>query len=205
MDALDFLKKDHDKVKQLFTKLEELSDGTDKNRAQHITSLVKMLDVHAQVEEEIFYPALRKHDELEEMVDEALDEHEQVKQMLDDLQAAVAGISYEDEDEDEEEPLTLREMIDELQDSVEHHVEEEENEIFVQVRELMEEDQLAELGKKMAERHRQLMETTEGSSGSRSSGKAKSQEGQSASGSSTGGKSSGSSKGKSSGSKHQNR
>lgn len=204
MDALDFLKNDHDKVKQLFKKLDELSDSADKTRAQHVSSLVRSLDVHAQIEEEIFYPALRKHEELEEQVDEALDEHEQVKQMLEDLQAAVAGISYEDEDDEDEEPLSLKEMIEELQDSVDHHVEEEENEMFAKVRELIDDDQLMDLGKKLQERQRQLLEMSDSSSEGRSSGKSKS-ESQSASGSPSGSGKSGGSKGKSSGSKHQSR
>ena len=80
MDALELLKQDHQKVKQLF----ERGQGTeDKKQQKQIFKEIKSeLETHARIEETIFYPAMQEHEELKDMVLESLEEHKQMKTVL---------------------------------------------------------------------------------------------------------------------------
>lgn len=125
MDLYRLLKQDHQKAKRLFERIAEAGEGAKKTRERLFQELKQELELHTRVEEEHFYPALEEFDETKDLVAEALSEHDEVKEKL----AALAQIDTEDESWPSE--------IEELQADVEHHVEEEENEIFPKARELL--------------------------------------------------------------------
>src|SRR5262249_24524425 len=117
--------------------------GNAASARQHRTvaeRICQELDTHARIEEQIFYPAVRAlHDQrLGELVGESVDEHATIKQRV-----AAARASLDDEN-------GLRERMSSLQECVDHHVHEEENEMFPLVEERMPEDERARLGRELA-------------------------------------------------------
>lgn len=141
-DAIALLKADHKAVKALFAETEELSDrakGQLKRLGDHICA---ELTVHAQIEEQIFYPAVkeragRNHRDERDLVLESVEEHALVKHVVSDLRGLDAG------DESYKPKLKV------LKEIVEQHVKEEEREMFPGVRELMDEEELIELGQQL--------------------------------------------------------
>ncbi|HEX6124185.1 MAG TPA: hemerythrin domain-containing protein [Pyrinomonadaceae bacterium] len=119
-DPIELLKADHRKVESLFEKVKANEDG---NNAATFKKIKEELDVHAHIEETIFYPhLLEKGDkELKKIVREGVEEHGQVKDMLTEIEG-LAGDSP-----------TFRAKVKVLMENVEHHVEEEENEMFPMV------------------------------------------------------------------------
>ncbi len=135
MDLYEMLKRDHMKAKRLFERLAEASEDAEKTRERLFAELKEELELHTQVEERHFYPALRDHDETRELIEEALDEHNAVKEMLQELTAG----------EVTDEAWT--EQLSELQEDVEHHVEEEETELFPLAQKLLERDKAEEIAR----------------------------------------------------------
>jgi len=84
MDALELLKEDHQKLKRLFKQIE----GTDApaKRQELFDQINTELEIHAHIEETIFYPALENFDELKDMVEKAWDEHAEVTALLGELE-----------------------------------------------------------------------------------------------------------------------
>ena len=134
MDAFELLKKDHKKVSQLFKEIEAASG----QRKKEIFARLKTeLDVHANVEERIFYPALENKEEARDITLEAYEEHKVVKDLLGELESSNAP-------EDEwDAKLTV------LKENVEHHVEEEEGELFSKARQALSKQEIEELGVEM--------------------------------------------------------
>jgi hemerythrin superfamily protein len=118
MNLYQLLKQDHQKVKRLFERLGEASDGTAKQRERLFAELKRELELHTAVEEKHFYPALRDRDEARELVEESLEEHGEVKRLLEEL------------DQADKEEGGWNDQLQELQEDVEDHVEEEETELF---------------------------------------------------------------------------
>ena len=131
MDALELLKQDHAKVKRLFDKAESV----DNREQKRIFNQIKIeLEIHAQIEENIFYPAMQRYDGLKELVAESLKEHGSMKALLQKL------VTLTD-------PEEFKDTLEELIDSVEHHAEdEEEGKMFPKVRELVSANELQKLG-----------------------------------------------------------
>ena len=178
VDVVSALKEDHKKVKELFDLFEEAEDR--RSKLQIVTQTLKSLTVHAQVEEEIFYPAFRKarsaEDETDELMDEALQEHHVAKILMAELEDMSPGDKFYDA------KYTV------LAESVKHHIEEEESEIFPEV----DEDEAAwkGVGERLVARREELMQGT-GKSGGNRNGRQSGQTGRAASASrSTGRKSS---------------
>ena len=133
MNALELLKQDHEKVKELFEQAEGTEDQ--KERKQLFNEIKKELDTHARIEEKVFYPAMKKHDELKDLVAESLKEHKQVKTMLRQMTKMGAGRSK------------FQEKLTSLIESVEHHAEEEEEgKMFPKVERIVDRSTLEELG-----------------------------------------------------------
>ena len=86
MDAFELLKRDHKKVSEIFEKLEPTTERGVKTREELFTRLKNELDVHARVEEQIFYPALKEAQETHDITLEAYEEHAIVKQLLAELE-----------------------------------------------------------------------------------------------------------------------
>ena len=135
MNALELLKQDHQKVKQLF---EEATHASDQNKRKDLFDKIDTeLEIHAHIEETVFYPALEKHEELKDMVAEALEEHQEVKTLLEEIEE----LGSESHD--------FGGKLQELMESVDHHVAEEEGEMFPKVREVFDETELEQLGKQL--------------------------------------------------------
>ena len=137
MDAFELLKKDHEKVSGIFEKLDATTERGVKTREELFTQLKQELDVHTRIEEEIFYPVLKEAKETEDLTLEAYEEHNVVKQLLVELEA----LPKDDE--------TWGAKLTVLKENVEHHVEEEEGELFDGAREVLSREQIEELGARM--------------------------------------------------------
>jgi hemerythrin superfamily protein len=136
MNAIELLKADHDKVEELFKQVEADEDGDHKSIFEQIKA---ELDVHAHIEEVIFYPKLKEEgdEELKDVVLEGIEEHRQVKMFLKELS------NLTDESEKFDPKLKV------LMEDVRHHVEEEESEMFPKVEKQFDEAVLEELGAEM--------------------------------------------------------
>jgi hemerythrin-like domain-containing protein len=136
MNAIDLLKEDHDKVEKLFEQFKANEEGDNADLAQRIT---EELEVHAHIEETIFYPRLIEEgdEELKSIVEEGIEEHRQVKMFLTEMKNLSDG----------SEKLNAKLKV--VVEDVEHHVEEEEGEMFTMVEEQFDEDVLNELGAEM--------------------------------------------------------
>ena len=158
MDAIELLKKDHEKVTELFrrfnggggiTGMVRRATGTipERQRRQAADQVCRELDVHALIEEEVFYPAVRSldDDKLNAMLAEAFNEHATVKRLV----ATIRNGIGRDAD--------LQSKMDDLQGCVDHHVREEENEMFPRIEELMDEGRRHELGTQLQTRKSQAM------------------------------------------------
>ena len=140
-DAIKLLKDDHKEVKTYFKQYEDLEDEAQKQALADKICLA--LTVHAQIEEEIFYPATREAINDDDLLDEAEVEHASAKQLIAEIQALKAGDRLFDA------------KVTVLGEYIEHHVEEEEAEMFPESRDS--ELDLKELGVQLAERKAELM------------------------------------------------
>jgi hypothetical protein len=142
MDAIKLLSADHREVEELFEKFEKATrDGTKQKIARQICTELK---IHAQIEEEIFYPALRGKISDDDL-DEAIVEHDGAKVLINDIEAAEADDDYYDA------------KVKVLQEEIEHHVKEEEKQqdnMFSQARKT--DVDLVALGEQLAARKQEL-------------------------------------------------
>jgi hypothetical protein len=144
MDAITLLKDDHKKVSGIFEKLDETTERAEKGREELFAQLKQELDVHAHIEETIFYPAIKQEAETRSITLEGLEEHHVIKMLLKELAAMSVG----------SEQWTAKLKV--LKENVEHHVEEEEGDMFKGAREVLSKEQLEDLGTRMeAEKKRQ--------------------------------------------------
>jgi hemerythrin superfamily protein len=137
MKATDLLKKQHRQVEKLFKQCENAKQP--RQRRQLMDQIVEMLKMHTKIEEEIFYPAVRElgTSKAEEMIDEAFEEHHVVDLVLAELP------KVDPEDERFEAKITV------LSELVEHHVEEEEGEMFPMAEKKLGTERVKELGQQM--------------------------------------------------------
>jgi iron-sulfur cluster repair protein YtfE (RIC family) len=143
MNAFTLLKSDHEKVAGILERIESTTERAIKTREELFTQLKNELDLHARIEEEIFYPALEEAEETREITLEAYEEHRLVKQLLGELEA---------EPKDAEE-WTAKFTV--LKENIEHHVEEEEGEMFKKARAVLSDDEAEALGERMEEAKQQ--------------------------------------------------
>jgi hemerythrin superfamily protein len=136
MDALELLMQDHKKVKGLLTSAKNTEDK--KQLKQLFKEIKSELETHTRIEESIFYPSMEEHEELKDMVSESLEEHRQVKTILRELSRATPGTDK------------FKAKLKVLIDDVKHHAEEEEEgKMFPQVREIIDAQELEELGEEL--------------------------------------------------------
>ena len=143
MNPFALLKADHEKVAGILETIEGTTERAAKGRDELFARLKAELDLHAMIEEEIFYPALEETDEAREITLEAYEEHRLVKQLLSELEA---------EPKDTEE-WTAKFTV--LKENIEHHVEEEEGEMFKKARKALSEEEIESLGEQLQEAKRQ--------------------------------------------------
>jgi hemerythrin superfamily protein len=139
--ATQLLKTDHATVKTLFSRFRRTGERAEKARQALIDRIATELEIHAQIEEEIFYPAMRQVRKAASLLREAHKEHEQVKKLVAEMQSA----------EDDE----IAGTVQELRDAVLHHATEEEREMFPLAKELGAE-KLDELGAELRDRKQAL-------------------------------------------------
>lgn len=147
MDATKVLKTQHDEVRDLFKEFEKLDDGDRTGRLELFREIKKKLEIHAQIEEELFYPPLRKarDEEAREDTAEAYEEHAVIKTVLRDLSSV---------DPAREEAFDATMKV--LKENVEHHADEEEDDLFSDARDAFDRDELAALGDRLQARTREL-------------------------------------------------
>jgi len=143
MNAIELLKADHEKVSEIFEKLEDTTESDEKTRTELFTKLKQELDLHAHIEETIFYPVLKKAEETRDITMEGIQEHHVVKVLLGELNSMGAG----------SEVWTAKLKV--LQENVEHHVEEEEDDMFKSARQVLSKERLEELGAQMEQEKKQ--------------------------------------------------
>ena len=145
MDAVAMLKDNHEKVKKILEDLDSTTERGVKTRQELFAKVKQELTVHESIEEEIFYPALKEHPKAKELVLEAYEEHH----VVDTIMAEIASVPFEDEKWGAK--LTV------MKENVEHHIEEEEDEMFKQARQVFSKEELEELGERMKTRKDQLL------------------------------------------------
>ena len=114
--AIELLKEDHREVEGFFEEYETLEDDAEKEAVA--LDICLALQVHAQIEEEIFYPEARNGIDKPELIDEAIVEHAAAKQLISEIEAMEVGDSMRDA------------KVKVLGEQITHHVEEEEGELF---------------------------------------------------------------------------
>ena len=144
MDALKLLKQDHDKVKKLLKELDETGETAPKKRANLFAKIKRELTIHEILEEEILYPAFEKQAKLKDIVLEGYQEHHVVDLVL----GEIAKISPESE--------AWGAKLSVAKENVEHHIEEEEGEMFKKARQLFDTDELEQLGFQLAARKEEV-------------------------------------------------
>ena len=146
MDALQLLKEDHEKVKRMLDELDATTERAEKTRTETFERLKRDLTIHETIEEEILYPALEEFAKTKDITLEAFEEHHVVDLIVAELVATPVS------DETWGAKLTV------MKENLEHHIEEEEDEMFKQARQVMDHDELVELGDRMDARKKQLSE-----------------------------------------------
>src|SRR5687768_14342700 len=143
-DAINLLINDHEEVKDLFEQFEALTDRSKVSKKRIADQICLALTLHTQIEEEIFYPAVQEVIDDDDLMDEAVVEHAAAKELIMQLQ---------DMDPDDE---LYDAKVKVLSEQIEHHVTEEEEEMFPKVRKT--DLDLDELGEEMMIRKEELEE-----------------------------------------------
>lgn len=147
-DALEFLKDEHRAIEKEFKKFEELGPGAIKTRQKTVDSIIERLSKHAEIEELILYPLIRERSkDLESEVLEALEEHHLAKLTLSELSRIDADHERFD--------AKVRVLIE----SVRHHVDEEESELFPKVQDAFTNEELELIGAHLAEARKSAAST----------------------------------------------
>jgi hemerythrin superfamily protein len=142
-DAVALLREDHKRVNALFEEFEKAR--SDRRKKEIVAAICQELTVHAAIEEEIFYPAVKAALKDKELVPEAIVEHASVKDLI---------AKVQDRDPDGEEYDAQVKVMGEF---VKHHVKEEQNEMFAKAKKATKLD-LVELGQQMEARKQELMQ-----------------------------------------------
>ena len=141
-DAIAMLMADHKKVKSLFDQFKKMKDGSEEEKAAVVEQICAELTVHAELEEEIFYPAVREKIGDEDLMDEALVEHAGAKDLIAQLENMNPGDDLYDA------------KVTVLGEQIDHHVKEEEGEMFPKVKKAKVDT--TALGAEMASRKEEL-------------------------------------------------
>jgi hemerythrin superfamily protein len=121
-DAISMLEADHKKVKSLFEEFDSLSDRSKVGKKKLADQICEELTIHTQLEEQIFYPAVRGPVKDGDLMDEALVEHASAKELIAQIREMAPGDDLYDA------------KVKVLSEQIDHHVEEEEGDMFPKVR-----------------------------------------------------------------------
>jgi hemerythrin-like domain-containing protein len=148
MDALRLLKEDHVKVKKLLSQLEETTERAVKTREAVFSQLKHDLEIHEAIEEQFLYPALKDHPKTRDVALEAYEEHH----VVDEVMGEMLDLPVSDE--------TWTAKFTVMKENLEHHIQEEEEDMFEKARRALGDEELADLGERMAARRDSLEATT---------------------------------------------
>ncbi|MDQ1489286.1 MAG: hypothetical protein QOJ23_1800 [Actinomycetota bacterium] len=138
MDALELLIADHNRVRGLFARFQAAEGSNDGEAARLAATIFQELEVHTNIEEEIFYPAVSSlNDEIHDLVTEGIEEHH----VVDSLMAEAKGLDPSDE--------AWAAKLKVLIENVEHHAGEEEEELFPLVRKELDDRARSDLGERL--------------------------------------------------------
>ena len=137
MDAITLLKDDHRRFKKMLEEGEETTERAVKTRKELLERLAADLKAHEKIEEEIFYPALQEHEKAKEIVLEGYEEHLVADLILEELRKTDVT----------DERWAAKFSV--LKENLEHHIEEEEEDMFKKARAVLEKAELVELGERM--------------------------------------------------------
>ena len=140
MNAITLLKHDHDKLKKLLTELESTTERGVKTRSELFATIKGELTIHEVIEEEIFYPELKAHPKAKDIVLEGFEEHHVVDVLMGELESLDVT----------DEKWGAKALV--MKENIEHHIEEEEGEMFKIARGVFEKEELEELGSRMEAR-----------------------------------------------------
>ncbi|MFA7430007.1 MAG: hemerythrin domain-containing protein [Rhodospirillaceae bacterium] len=138
----DMLRTDHQTVRSTLERIIGSGSRAEKTRSQQFDKLKRELEIHTQFEEEVFYPTFRKDKndaEAKEEIKDAMSEHKEAKKML-------AKLEKMDKTSDE-----FIQTLTELKDALEHHIKDEEEEIFPQALEAVSDEEANEMGRQYSE------------------------------------------------------
>ena len=145
MNAITLLKDDHDTVKKLLEELEHTTERGVRRREELFFTIKRELTVHEIIEEEIFYPTLKQHPKAKDIVLEGYEEHH----VVDTIMAELEETPFDDE--------TWGAKAKVMKENIEHHIEEEEGEMFRTARQVFERAELEQLGAAMQDRKKEAM------------------------------------------------
>lgn len=127
MSIYTYLKTDHNEVKELMNRIESLGAENSEERDTLFNEMKKKLIIHSKAEEKAFYQPLRKFQETKEEVEHGKEEHQEAEQLLKELtDGSLNGTAWQ-------------QKFKKLKEAVEHHIEEEENEIFEDAQKVVDE------------------------------------------------------------------
>jgi iron-sulfur cluster repair protein YtfE (RIC family) len=144
MDAFKLLENHHREIEKIFEELEPTTERAVKTREEQFRRLQKELEIHTQIEETILYPVLKKEKETREITFEGYEEHDVAKRLLEEM--AIMDVTSE--------VWTAKLKV--LMESVEHHVEEEETEMFKDARKALNQQEIDDLGAQMEAKMKEL-------------------------------------------------
>ncbi len=143
-NAIELLKEDHRKVEKLLEQGDDTTENAVKTRTEVLEKIKAEMQAHETIEEEIFYPALQQHEKAKEVVLEGYEEHHVVNQILGELN----DVSVEDE--------RWAAKFSVMKENIEHHIEEEEDDMFKKAEQIFSKAELDELGDRMEAKKQQL-------------------------------------------------
>ena len=146
MDAIKLLKEDHARIKPLLAEIKETTERAEKTRSELFSKIKQELTIHEIIEEEIFYPALKDHPKAKDIVLEGYEEHH----VVDTVMAELEDLPVDDESWGAKAKV--------MKENVEHHMEEEEGEMFQKARQVFDRDELEALGTRMERRKTEAQE-----------------------------------------------
>ena len=137
MNAIDLLTTDHEKVRKLLEELDKTTERGVQTREDLFRRVKAELTVHEIIEEEIFYPELKKHPKAKDIVLEGYEEHHVVDTLMKELEELDVT----------DESWGAKAVV--MKENIEHHIEEEEGEMFRKARQVFDAAELDDLGRRM--------------------------------------------------------
>jgi hypothetical protein len=135
----ELLKKDHREVERLISQLEKMDEDESDERDELFTELKQKITAHSKAEEQAFYDTLEEDEESEDLVEEAKCEHEEVEEILEEME----GMGSDDDE--------WETKLADLKQDLQHHIREEEGEIFEKAKEALSQEDLQEIGEEFLE------------------------------------------------------